>query len=185
MYTGNLAGSSSAHLDFLIRLLGKVFSSSAISSISDVLVYGLITVAVLVLPLLDVPHHPRRRRVGRVGPPSASDFQARRGQCGWQSASRRDQGTGATRFISVTGVEFHFSRARDCGVQMWRAPRANICACCPPTDTNRDTLRLLTRSFEVVWYARRSGCQCVFRHFDPIGENGLSIQVSPATANSS
>jgi len=138
--------------DFLIRLLGKVFSSSAISSISDFVVYGLITVAVLVLLYWMYRTIHDGVELGEL------DLQAplvsSKPWAVWMAEARAagDQGNWreAIHLSYWCGISFLE------GQGLWRpdvarTPREYL-RLLPSTDANRDTLRSLTRSFEVVWY---------------------------------
>jgi len=138
--------------DFLIRLLGKVFSSSAISSISDVLVYGLITVAVLVLLYWMYRTIHDGVELGEL------DLQApaisSKAWTVWMAEARAAADQGNWRDAIHLGYWCGISFLE--GQGLWRpdvarTPREYL-RLLSPTDTNRDTLRLLTRSFEVVWY---------------------------------
>jgi hypothetical protein len=138
--------------DFLIRLLGKVFSASAISSIGDVLVYGLITLAVLVLLYwmyrtihdgvelgeLDLPAPPISSKPWTVW---MAEARAAADQENWRDAIHLGYWCGIS-FLEGQGLW---------RPDVARTPREYL-RLLSSTDTNRDTLRLLTRSFEVIWY---------------------------------
>jgi hypothetical protein len=138
--------------DFLAGLLGKVFSSTAISSISDFLVYGLIIVAVLVLLYWMYRTIHDGVELGELdlqAPPISS-----KPWTVWMAEARAaaDQGNwrDAIHLGYWCGISFLEGRG------LWRpdgarTPREYL-RLLPATDTNRDTLRSLTRSFEVVWY---------------------------------
>jgi hypothetical protein len=148
--------------DFLIRLLGKVLSSSAISSISDVLVYGLITVAVLVLLYWMYRTIHDGVELGELdlqAPPISS-----KPWTVWMAEARAAADRGNWRDAIHLGYWCGISFLE--GQGLWRpdvarTPREYL-RLLSSTDANRDTLRSLTRSFEVVWYGTQEADAVAF-----------------------
>jgi len=138
--------------DFLIRLLGKVFSSSVISSMSEVVVYGLIALAALILLYWMYRTIHAGVELGELdlqAPPISSkpwtvwmaEARAAADQENWRDAIHLGYWCGIS-FLEGQGLW---------RPDVARTPREYL-RLLSPTDSNRDTLRLLTRSFEVVWY---------------------------------
>lgn len=138
--------------DSLIRLLGKVFSSSTISSISDFLVYGLITLAVLVLLYWMYRTIHDGVELGELdlqAPPISS-----KPWTVWMAEARAAGDQGNWRDAIHLGYWCGISFLE--GQGLWRpdiarTPREYL-RLLPSTDTNQEALRSLTRSFELVWY---------------------------------
>jgi hypothetical protein len=117
--------------DFLLHLLGRLVSSSSIPMISDILVYGLIVIAVLAVAYWLY----RSLRDGtrletimpNVLPVSAKEWPL------WLAEARAAAARGEWRdaIISAIGEAFRFSRRRERGGLTGPAHRANIFACCP------------------------------------------------------
>src|SRR5882762_2314311 len=148
--------------DFLIGLLGKVFSSSAISSISDVLVYGLITVAVLVLLywMYRTIHDGVELGELDLQAPAISSKPWTVWMAEARAAADQENWRDAIHLGYWCGISFLE------GQGLWRpdvarTPREYL-RLLSSTDTNRDTLRLLTRSFEVIWYGTEEADARVF-----------------------
>ncbi len=138
--------------EFLARVFGRVFSSTAISSISDIVVYGLIAAAVLVVVYWMYRTIHDGVELGELAlqaPPISS-----KPWTIWMAEARAAADRGdwreAIHLAYWCGISFLE------GQGLWRpdvarTPREYL-RLLASTDANRDTLRSLTRSFEVVWY---------------------------------
>jgi len=142
--------------ELLSRLLERVFSSSSISSISNFLVYGLITVAVLVILYWMYRTIRDGAELGELAlqaPPVSSKPWTL-----WMAEARAAAEQGNWRDAIHLGYWCGISFLE--GQGLWRpdtarTPREYL-RLLPSTDANSDPLRSLTRSFEVVWYGTQS-----------------------------
>jgi hypothetical protein len=148
--------------DSLIRLLGRVFSSSTIASISDFLVYGLMTAAVLVLLYWMYRTIHSGVELGEL------DLEAPRVSSKawtvWMAEAQAAADQGSWRDAIHLGYWCGISFLE--GQGLWRpdvarTPREYL-RLLPSTDTNQETLRSLTRSFELVWYGTQQADASAF-----------------------
>lgn len=142
--------------ELLIRLLGRMFASSAIPVISDILVYGLIGLAVLALAYWmyrSVRNSARLETIMPVSVPvSAKEWpiwiaQARAAAAGGQWAD-------AIHLAYWGGISFLEAQGS------WRADKARTpreyLRLLPATSSHQPTLRALTIRLEGVWYGMRT-----------------------------
>ena len=143
--------------ELLIRVLGRMFASSAIPVISDILVYGLIGAAVLALAYWmyrSVRNSARLETIMPVSiPVSAKEWpiwiaEARAAAAGGQWAN-------AIHLAYWGGISFLEAQGS------WRADKARTpreyLRLLPATSAHQPTLRALTVRLEGVWYGMQTG----------------------------
>jgi Domain of unknown function (DUF4129) len=136
----------------LVKLLGRAFSSSAISTISDVLVYGLIAAAVLVV--LYWMYRTIRDSVDLEELALKTPTVSSKAWTVWMAEARAAADAGNWRDAIHLGYWCGISFLE--GQGLWRpdtarTPREYL-RLLPSVDANHEALGALTRSFEVVWY---------------------------------
>jgi len=138
--------------DLLARLFGRVFSSSAIASISNVVVYGLMGLAAAALlywMYRTIHDGVKLGELALQAPPISS-----KPWTVWMAEARAAADQGNWRDAIHLGYWCGISFLE--GQGLWRpdvarTPREYL-RLLPSADANRETLRSLTRGFEVVWY---------------------------------
>ena len=142
-------------MEVLVHLLGRTLASSVIPAIGDIMVYGLIAVAVL---LLAYWMYRSIRTSGEVEtimphplPVSSKEWTLWMAEA--RAAADRGNWRDAIRLAYWCGVSFLE------GQGMWRpdyarTPREYL-RLLPSSSQHHPTLAALTRSFEVVWYGRQ------------------------------
>jgi Domain of unknown function (DUF4129) len=140
---------------FLIRLLGRAFDSSVIPTIGNVTIYGLITVAVL---LLAYWMYRSIRKSGELEsilpyplPVSSKEWALWMAEA--RAAAERGNWRDAIHLGYWCGVSFLEAQG------LWRpdyarTPREYL-RLLPSSSEHHSTLVALTRSFEVVWYGKQ------------------------------
>jgi len=142
--------------ELLIRLLGRMFSSSAIPVISDILVYGLIGAAVLALAYWmyrSVRDSARLETVVPVSVPvSAKEWPIWIAQA--RAAAERGEWADAIHLAYWGGISFLEAQGS------WRADKARTpreyLRLLPATSAHQPTLRALTMRLEGVWYGMQT-----------------------------
>lgn len=148
--------------DFLARLLGRAFSPSTIASISNFLVYALMTAAVLaVLYWMYRTIHDgiELGELALQAPPISSkpwsvwmaEARAAADRSNWREAIHLGYWCGIS-FLEGQGLW---------RPDVARTPREYL-RLLPTTDANGETLRSLTRTFEVVWYGTQEADATAF-----------------------
>jgi hypothetical protein len=148
---------------WLIKLLGRAFSSSAIPTISNIVVYGLIAIAVLALAYWmyrSVREGARLETIMPVAlPVSAKEWPI------WMSEARAASGRGdwrdAVHLAYWGGISFLEAQGA------WRpdaarTPREYL-RLLPATSDHQPTLRALTVRLETVWYGMQTADADVFQ----------------------
>jgi hypothetical protein len=142
--------------DLIFRLLGRIFSSSAIPVISNILVYGLIALAVLALAYWmyrSVREGARLETIMPVAVPvSAKEWPI------WMSEARAAAARGewreAIHFAYWGGISFLEAQGA------WRPDRARTpreyLRLLPSTSAHHPALRALTLRLEGVWYGMQT-----------------------------
>lgn len=142
--------------ELLIRLLGRMFASSAIPVISDILVYGLIGAAVLGLAYWtyrSVRNSARLETIMPVSMPvSAKESPIWIAQA--RTAAARGEWADAIHLAYWGGISFLEAQGS------WRADRARTpreyLRLLPATSAHQPTLRALTMRLEGVWYGMQT-----------------------------
>ncbi len=142
--------------ELLIRLLGRMFASSAIPVISDILVYGLIGAAVLGLAYWmyrSVRNSARLETIMPVSVPvSAKEWPIWIAQD--RAAAARGEWADAIHLAYWGGISFLEAQGS------WRANKARTpreyLRLLPATSTHQPTLRALTMRLEGVWYGMQT-----------------------------
>jgi hypothetical protein len=142
--------------EMLIRLLGRMFASSAIPVISDILVYGLIGAAVLGLAYWmyrSVRNSARLETIMPVSMPvSAKEWPIWIAQA--RAAAARGEWADAIHLAYWGGISFLEAQGS------WRADRARTpreyLRLLPATSAHQPTLRALTMRLEGVWYGMQT-----------------------------
>ena len=139
-------------LQLIVNLLERLFGSSAIPTVSNILVYTLITMAVVVLALwtyrslgrdaaLESVVPDRVPVSARAWPLWLADAQAAAARGDWRDAVHRAYWCGVS-YLETRGT--------------WRPDRARTpreyLRLMSPSHEHRRTLAALTRNFELVWY---------------------------------
>jgi hypothetical protein len=142
--------------ELLIRLLGRMFSSSAIPVISDILVYGLIGAAVVALAYWmyrSVRNSARLETIMPVSVPvSAKEWPIWIAQA--RAAAERGEWADAIHLAYWGGISFLEAQGS------WRADKARTpreyLRLLPATSAHQPTLRALTMRLEGVWYGMQT-----------------------------
>jgi hypothetical protein len=142
--------------ELLIRLLGRMFSSSAIPVISDILVYGLIGLAVLALAYWmhrSVQNSARLETIMPVSlPVSAKEWPIWIAQA--RAAADRGEWADAIHLAYWGGISFLEAQGS------WRPDRGRTpreyLRLLPATSAHQPTLRALTVRLEGVWYGMQT-----------------------------
>lgn len=139
-------------LELLIKLLGRVFQSSAIPTISNVVVYGLMVLALLAVAYWMYRTIRNNAGVEPIGPQSLPV--SSKGWKLWMNEARRAADGGNWRDAIHLGYwcGISFLEAQE----LWRpdtarTPREYL-RLLPAASEHRETLGALTRTFELVWY---------------------------------
>ncbi len=151
-------------LGFIASLLERLFSSSAIPTVSKVLVYGLIGLAVLTLGFL-VYRQIKSSSEHESAVPRDLPISAR----SWilwlteaRSAAAQDNWREAIHLAYWAGISFLEEQG------MWRPDRARTpreyLRLLSSSSEHRETLAALTRIFELTWYAKREANAAAFAH---------------------
>ena len=148
---------------WLVRLIGRVISTSAIPAISDIVVYGLIVVAVLALAFWMYRSLREEVRVETLLP-AGSPVSAREWPL-WvadaRSAAAGGDWANAVHLAYWAGISFLEAQGS------WRAdvartPREYL-RLLPAPSRHQTTLRSMTSRLESVWYAMQSADEATFR----------------------
>jgi hypothetical protein len=139
-------------LELLVKLLGRVFRSSAIPTISNMVVYGLMTLALLAVAYWmyrTIRNNARIETIVPHSPPVSS-----KGWKLWMNEARLAADGGNWRDAIHLGYWCGISFLEAQG--LWRpdtarTPREYL-RLLPTASENRETLGTLTRAFELVWY---------------------------------
>lgn len=139
-------------LELLVNLLGRFFASSAIPTIGNVVVYGLVALALLAVAYWmyrTIRNNAGLEIIGANALPVSS-----KGWKLWMSEARRAAEKGNWRdaihlsyWCGISFLEAQESWRPDTA----RTPREYL-RLLPPVNENRETLVALTRTFELVWY---------------------------------
>jgi Domain of unknown function (DUF4129) len=138
--------------ELLVRVLSVLFRESAIPTVANVLVYGLIAAAVLALALATYRFIRRSAAAETILPrqPMASPMDWPLWLAEAQSAAARGKWRDAIHFTYWCAVAFLEGKGA------WRPDRARTpreyLRLLPPSSDDRATLAALTRRFELVWY---------------------------------
>jgi uncharacterized protein DUF4129 len=142
-------------LELLIKLLGRVFQSSAIPTISNMVVYGLMTLALLAVAYWMYRTIRNNARIETIVPQSLPV--SSRGWKLWMNEARLAADGGNWRDAIHLGYwcGISFLEAQE----MWRpdtarTPREYL-RLLPSSSEHRPTLGALTQTFELVWYGRQ------------------------------
>jgi len=160
-------------LQIILSLLERLFGSSAIPTVSSILVYVLITIAVVVLAMWTYRSLSRTATLESVVPQhvpvSSKAWQAWLADA--QAAAARGDWRDAIRLAYWCGVSSLETRGA------WRPDRARTpreyLRLLPPSHEHRPTLSALTHSFELVWYGTDRADAQTFRdalaHLEHLG----------------
>ena len=138
--------------ELFVRLLGRVFQPSAIPTVSSIVVYGLMAVAVVVLALAAWRFIRRSAAAETIlpGRPPASPMDWPRWLADAQAAAARGSWRDAIHFTYWCAVAFLEAKGA------WRPDRARTpreyLRLLPPSSDDGATLAALTHRFELVWY---------------------------------
>jgi hypothetical protein len=139
-------------LELLVGLLARVFDRSTIPTITNILVYGLMAVAVVALALATYRHVRRSAAAETVrpAPPVASPIGWPRWLADAQAAAEMGRWRDAIHFTYWCAVAFLELKGA------WRPDRARTpreyLRLLPPSSDDGAPLAALTRRFELVWY---------------------------------
>jgi len=142
-------------VELLVKLLGRVFQSSAIPTISNIVVYGLMGLAILALAYWMYRTIRNDARVETV--PLHSLPVSSKGWKVWMAEARAAADGGNWREAIHLGYWCGISFLEAQG--LWRpdaarTPREYL-RLLPSSSAHRETLGMLTRTFELVWYGRQ------------------------------
>jgi hypothetical protein len=149
-------------LEELIRMLGLAFRSSAIPTIGDVLVYGLMALALLAVAYWmyrTIRNNAGLETIGTPAPPVSS-----KGWKLWLSEALHASDAGnwreAIHLAYWCGISFLEAQ------ELWRpdtarTPREYL-RLLPTASQHRETLGALTRNFELVWYGTQEADAMAF-----------------------
>jgi hypothetical protein len=142
-------------VELLLKLLGRVFRSSAIPTVSNIVVYGLIGLAILALAYWMYRTIRNDARVETV--PLHSLPVSSKGWKVWLAEARAAADGGNWREAIHLGYWCGISFLEAQG--LWRpdtarTPREYL-RLLPSSSGQREALGILTRTFELVWYARQ------------------------------
>ena len=138
--------------ELFVRLLGRVFQPSAIPTVSSIVVYGLMAVAVVVLALAAWRFIRRSAAAETILPsrPPASPMDWPCWLADAQAAAARGSWRDAIHFTYWCAVMFLEAKGA------WRPDRARTpreyLRLLPPSSDDGATLAALTHRFELVWY---------------------------------
>lgn len=149
-------------VELLIRLLGRVFKSSAIPTIGNVVVYGLMALALLAVAYWMYRTIRNNAGVEAIAPLSLSV--SSKGWKVWMKEARLAADGGnwrdAIHLLYWCGISFLEAQ------ELWRPDRARTpreyLRLLPSASEHRKTLGTLTRTFELVWYGRQEADENAF-----------------------
>jgi hypothetical protein len=142
-------------LQFVLNLIERLFGSSAIPTVSSLLVYALIGIAVIVLAVWIVGSIRRAAAAESAVPdqPLLSQKESAVWLSEAHAAAARGDWREAVRLVYWCAVSFLEARGA------WRPDRARTpreyLRLLPPSSEERPGLVALTRTFELVWYGAR------------------------------
>ena len=149
-------------IELLIKLLGRVFKSSAIPTIGNVVVYGLMAVALLAVVYWMYRTIRNNAGVEAIAPLSLSV--SNKGWKAWMKEARLAADGGNWRDAIHLGYwcGISFLEAQE----LWRpdtarTPREYL-RLLPSASEHRQTLGTLTRTFELVWYGTQEADENAF-----------------------
>jgi hypothetical protein len=149
-------------VELLIRLLGRVFKSSAIPTIGNAVVYGLMALALLAVAYWMYRTIRNNAGVEAIAPLSLSV--SSKGWKVWMEEARLAADGGnwrdATHLLYWCGISFLEAQ------ELWRADRARTpreyLRLLPSASEHRQTLGTLTQTFELVWYGTQEADENTF-----------------------
>ncbi len=149
-------------VELLIRLLGRVFKSSAIPTIGNAVVYGLMALALLAVAYWMYRTIRNNAGVEAIAPLSLSV--SSKGWKVWMEEARLAADGGnwrdAIHLLYWCGISFLEAQ------ELWRADRARTpreyLRLLPSASEHRQTLGTLTRTFELVWYGTQEADENTF-----------------------
>jgi hypothetical protein len=142
-------------LESLVNLLRKVFRSSSIPTVNNVVVYGLMTIALLAVAYWMYRTVRNNAGVTSIMPSSLSV--SSKGWKIWMQEARQAAESGNWRDAIHLGYwcGISFLEAQE----LWRPDRARTpreyLRLLPTASQHRETLGTLTRTFELVWYGTK------------------------------
>lgn len=149
-------------VELLIKLLGRVFKSSAIPTVGNVVVYGLMALALLAVAYWMYRTIRNNAGVEAIAPLSLSV--SSKGWKVWMKEARLAAEGGNWRDAIHLGYwcGISFLEAQE----LWRpdtarTPREYL-RLLPGTSEHRQTLGILTRTFELVWYGTQEADESAF-----------------------
>jgi hypothetical protein len=149
-------------VELLIRLLGRVFQSSAIPTIGNAVVYGLMALALLAVAYWMYRTIRNNAGVEAIAPLSLSV--SSKGWKVWMKEARLAAEGGnwrdAIHLLYWCGISFLEAQ------ELWRPDRARTpreyLRLLPSASEHRQTLGTLTRTFELVWYGTQEADENAF-----------------------
>jgi len=143
-------------LERIARMLGRLFGASSIPTIGKYFVYSLIGLAVLALAIWVYRSIRRDDDVGTIVPEndaiSAKEWTLWMAEA--REAAKRENWREAIHLAYWAGISFLEAQG------MWKPDRARTpreyLRLMPRASENHSVLTALTRSFEIVWYGKRS-----------------------------